>query len=83
MSISPSIAKLKQMSDEQLIEQHDLLAPNTGVGTQFYLDELNRRSQDRQTFAILRSTKIIERLTWVLMVLTVASIFLAIRSFRY
>jgi hypothetical protein len=34
---------LHELSDDELIDEHDKLAMNTFVGTQYYLDELRRR----------------------------------------
>ncbi len=38
-------ADLKELSDDELIAEHDAVAENTAVGTQHYLDELRYRQQ--------------------------------------
>ena len=43
MTMAPTISQLRAMSDEQLAQTYDSIARHTGVGTQFYLDELVRR----------------------------------------
>jgi len=45
--MSHTIAVLRKLTDDQLIEQHDNLAKNTVVGTKYYQDELRSRSNDR------------------------------------
>lgn len=45
--MSYSIAKLRALTDEELIAQHDRQAQNTSVGVNYYLDELDRRSRER------------------------------------
>ena len=62
-----TIAELRSRSDEELIEQHDVLAKGTGVGTGYYLDELRRREADRQGERMLR-------LTWIVTALTVVNV---------
>jgi hypothetical protein len=69
--MQPQVARLRAMSDEELVAQLDRIAEHTQVGSQFYLDELRRRETDRQTAAMLRFTNTIRRLTWVIAVLTV------------
>lgn len=66
------IAKLRAVSDEQLIEEHDAVAQSTGAGTAYYLDELDRRSRERSTEASNNLAKQSHalalqtlRLTWV------------------
>ena len=38
-------ADLKELSDDELIAEHDAVAENTAVGAQHYLDELRYRQQ--------------------------------------
>ena len=45
--MSHTIEELNKLSDEDLIKEHDRKAQNTQVGTQYYVDELFRRSQYR------------------------------------
>ncbi len=42
-----TIEELRSVSDEELIKEHDKKAKNTSVGTQYYVEELDRRSRDR------------------------------------
>jgi hypothetical protein len=41
------IRDLRQTPDEVLIAEHDELAVRTSVGTDYYMDELERRSRER------------------------------------
>ena len=45
--MSRTINDLSKLSDEDLIREHDAKAEHTSVGTQYYVDELYRRSQHR------------------------------------
>lgn len=51
-----SIKELRELDDEQLIREHDDKAKNTSVGTQYYMDELDRRSRGRNEKAMLKLT---------------------------
>lgn len=44
---APKIKDLRRMTDAQLEEMHDNISTHTVVGTSYYLDELNRRIQER------------------------------------
>lgn len=51
-----SIKELRELTDEELIKEHDNKAKNTVAGTQYYIDELDRRSRDRNERAMLKLT---------------------------
>lgn len=69
---SPSLKEFREMSDDQLIENHNLLAAKgTTVGTQHFLDEIARREQSKQTDAMLSYTRWI---TWMTVIVTLATI---------
>lgn len=74
--MAPSYRQLLDMSDEKLIAAHDAAAKNTALGISYYLDELRRRATDRQTERMVELTVAIERLTRVVMMLTVVSVVL-------
>jgi hypothetical protein len=59
------IADLQAATDDELIAEHDAHAVNTSVGTQYYLDELNRRAADRAAKATDELTHKVYVLTWV------------------
>ncbi len=59
-----SIAELKKLTSEQIIEKHDGAAAHTMVGVQYYLDELRYREQ----------SKITDQIWWFTLVVTVATL---------
>jgi hypothetical protein len=63
--MAKTIAELRSLSDDELIEQHDKLAASTQVGTRFYLAELERRQVDRQNRLMIGLTVAIFSLTVV------------------
>ena len=50
------LEELRGMTDAELIAEHDRVAPNMEPGTDYYVDELNRRFQERVTKAAFRLT---------------------------
>ena len=68
--MSQSIEQLRKLSDEEVIELHDRVATNTSVGVQFYLDEIHRREQNKQTDVMVKYTKQILLLTIAIGILT-------------
>jgi hypothetical protein len=82
---TPTIAKLRQMSDSELITMHDRLAPSTSTGVAYCLDELSRRDQLQQAKTMLECTEQMlthtskmltytRWLTWLTIAVTVATI---------
>jgi hypothetical protein len=67
MSHAKTISELRSVSDEKLVEQHDALAANTGVGISYYLEELARRRADKQA-------RLMIRLTWIIVILTAINV---------
>ena len=53
------LRELRKASDDELIELHDTQAKHEGAGVEYYLNELNRRSQSQQTRSIVAMTAII------------------------
>ena len=53
------LRELRKASEEELVELHDSEAKLTAVGVEYYLNELNRRIQNRQTRSIKAMTAII------------------------
>jgi hypothetical protein len=47
--MTQTIRELHAKSDEELVAKHDELTNQTIVGTRHYLDELQRRDNDRAT----------------------------------
>jgi hypothetical protein len=72
------ITDLRNASDEELIAEHDGLAIHTQVGTQYYLDELNRRAAERSAEATNKLAHRTYVLTWVNAVVAVIAAVAAI-----
>ena len=72
--MSSTLKELREMTDEQVIEEHDNLAQRTMMGLNYYLDELNRREQNRQTEAMLSYTRRMLWLTVLVAILTVVNV---------
>ena len=75
-----SLSELQSLTNDELVKLHDAQAKTTVVGTQYYQDELNRRSQDCQTKAMLRYTKWITAMTVVITGATFANLGIAIAT---
>jgi hypothetical protein len=65
------IADLWNTPDEVLIAEHDTRAVNTSVGTDYYMDELERRSRERAAAA---SHELAVRAFWLSIATTVLSV---------
>ena len=75
-----SLSDIRNLTDDELVERHDSQAKTTVVGTQYFLDELNRRYQERQTKAMLRFTSWITVMTVVITLATLASVGLTVAT---
>lgn len=71
MGMIPTHEQLGSLSDQDLVDRYDAAAQHTVVGTGFYLDELNRRAQARQSAAILDLTRQVRNLTVIITLLTI------------
>ena len=65
------LASLRNMSDAELVEQHDRAAVNASIGVTYYLDELARRDTTRSEARIEAMTKKVGELTEKVKSLTV------------
>ena len=72
-----SLRELRSLSDDEIVKRYDEQAKTTAVGTGYFEDELNRRFQERQTNAMLRLTKWIGCMTFVVTVATLVNVILA------
>jgi hypothetical protein len=79
--MSQSIEQLRKLTDDEVIALHDTVAVHTQVGVQFYLDEVNRREQNKQTDLMVKFTKQILWLTIFIAVLTVINVIAVIVPF--
>ena len=79
----PTIAELRALSDETLIERHDALvkAPGGVVGgVSYYLEELARRGADRTNQRMTKLTEDIHRMTIAITVMTFLALIATIVS---
>ena len=72
---------LHALSDEQVIALHDKHATRTIVGTQHYVDELNRRFQVRETTAMRSVANESHKLAKRTYALTIATVCISIFAF--
>jgi CHASE3 domain sensor protein len=79
--MAESLAQLKKMTDEELVEQHDRHAQSTMVGTGHYLAELRSRENERLSASVEKITKYIFWLTCVMAVATLVQLVLALLTF--
>ncbi len=72
------IAELRATPDDVLIAEHDAIAEHVVNGTDFYVQELDRRSRDRATQAshelALRSHELATRTFWMAVASAVLSL---------
>ena len=71
-----SLHDLQKLTDDEVVKRHDEQAKTTVVGTQYFLDELNRRYQERQTTTMLRLTKCITFMTLAVTAATITNVVL-------
>jgi hypothetical protein len=65
MSMIPKLGELQALTDEEIAEKYDSAAERTVVGTDFYLDELNRREFRRASEAALAEARAARKLAQV------------------
>ncbi|MFH1367937.1 MAG: hypothetical protein ABII64_02295 [Elusimicrobiota bacterium] len=68
-----TLKELKSMSDEELFKVYDEVAKQTGKSTSFYITEINRRDQEKQTSIMIKCTKWITFMTFIMMIFTILS----------
>ena len=66
--------EISKMTDDELIARNDDIAKHTGIGVDFYYDELHRRRMNASSARMEELTVDIKRLTWAVVVLTVVSL---------
>lgn len=69
-----TLRELRGLTDEQLVEEHDNLAGLTRVGINYFLDELRRREQEKQTRLMLSYTHRMLWLTVFIAILTITNV---------
>lgn len=80
MPVPPILSKLRSLSDEELIREHDeYVTTHTGIYTdvRYYLDELARRESSAQQGAMLGYTKQIRCMTVIVTIATIVNVIIA------
>ncbi len=77
-----TIEQLRALTMEQLVLEHDRIAPRTELGISYYLNEIARRELDKQSKDMLLFTKQIGRMTGIITVATLINLVVAI-AFYY
>jgi hypothetical protein len=80
MGIALSVQQLKALTDEEIERYHDQEAEHTMVGTQYFLDELGRREQDKLNKEMLELTRDMHRMTTTMTRATYVALALAVLS---
>ncbi len=75
--MSEDFNNLRAMSMDELIFKYDQLAKHTQVGTNHYYDEINRRYNEQSAKVIVKLTKWITIMTFVMTIATIINIFIA------
>ena len=81
-SMARHLSDLRAMSDEELIRQHDAWADWTHASVDYYLEELARRVNSRQSAQMLKLTKVITWLTVLMTILTITNVVFVAISLR-
>ena len=76
--MAASLAQLRAMSDDEIVRLYDKQASNTVVGINYWTEELNRRSQQRQTDSMLGLTKWITLMTVIITIATLVNVGIAV-----
>lgn len=79
------IQNLRQLSTEELIEKHDANAVKTTLVplalVEYYLNEINRREQNKQNQIMIAYTKNIKTMTIIITIATLINLILFIISY--
>ena len=78
MGKPPKFIDLIQLSDEEVQNRYDNLTTNTEVGTKFYLDELLRRRNERQSQQMTDITVKIKTATDRMLIASIVSIMVSV-----
>ena len=71
MPYAETVSELRSLTDDQLIEKHDLCAEHTVIGTNHYLQEIYRRDQAQIGQKMLYLTR---AMAWMALVVTIATL---------
>jgi hypothetical protein len=63
--MAPTLKRLREMTNDEIIEAHDYGASNVAAGVSYWLEELRRREASEQTSKIVWLTWVIAGFTAV------------------
>jgi hypothetical protein len=73
-----SFAELRERTDDELIGEHDRLLSTESVGIEYYLNELARRTAERQAKTMVEQTRTMveqtKAMVWLTRVITVLTL---------
>ena len=75
--MSMKLAELRSLSDAELEDKYDQAASHTGVGLNYYSEELARRSNERSNRIMLKYTAMITVMTAVMLIATLVNVVIA------
>lgn len=79
VGIAPTMAELRKMPDEELVQHYDKAAGSTVLGLNFFREELSRRVTERQTRMMLRLTWVLAVMTGIVTAATLLNVWLVLR----
>lgn len=74
---APKLKELRDMDEDDLIAAHDRVANRTEPAVNYYLSELARRDQSRQTKQMLKYTNLIFIMTGIITIATIINVVIA------
>ena len=77
-----TIKEITRMSNEDFMAIYDKLAQGAYVSGEFYHDEYVRRNQDKQTKTMIRFTKYIAWMTYMITIATIVNVVIACQLLR-
>lgn len=69
--------ELKNKSDDEIIKLYDKIAQQTSVGLNYYTAELERRSNNRKDETMIKCTKWITFMTFIMTIATLVNLYIA------
>lgn len=74
---APTLKELRDMHEDDLVSAHDYVADSTEPALNYYLSELARRDQSRQTIQMLKYTHWIFIMTGIVTIATIINVIIA------
>lgn len=78
--MSLTLKELRALSDDELVEKYDNTANHTSVGLNYYAEELNRRSNEKTNDVMIKCTKWITAMTFIMMIATIVNVIIMMKE---